>query len=117
VNTTTSNALSKIRSRNPRAPFTHPLANEKTLPDHIVDFEGPDDPYRPINWTFKKKAITTALYGLTTMGATLSSSIFSPATKQIAQDFHVGEEVATLGTVRSFPIGNSHLLVSEADIL
>jgi MFS family permease len=98
VNTTASNALSKIRSRNPRKQFTHPLGQEKTLPDHIVDFEGPDDPYRPINWPFRKKVATTALYGLTTMGATLSSSIYSTATQQIAEQFNVGTEVSTLGT-------------------
>jgi MFS family permease len=51
-----------------------------------------------LNWVFKKKAITTALYGLTTMSTTLGSSIFSPATEQIAADYHVGTEVATLGT-------------------
>ncbi len=98
ANTAASFALSKIRSRNPRGQFSHPLLHEKSSPDHIVDFDGPDDPYRPINWVFRKKAITTALYGLTTMGATLASSIFSPATKQIAEEFGVGVEVATLGT-------------------
>ncbi|KAK5175568.1 uncharacterized protein LTR77_000707 [Saxophila tyrrhenica] len=98
VNTTASTALSKIRSRNPRGPFTHPLTHEKTKPDHIVDFDGPDDPYRPMNWPFRKKAITTVVYGLTTMGATLASSIFSPAQQQIAEHFGVGEEVAVLGT-------------------
>lgn len=63
-------AVSRIRSREPgqTAPFTHPLAHVKTSEDMIVDFDGPDDPYRPMNWTFKKKAVTTVLYGLTTMG-------------------------------------------------
>lgn len=98
ANTTASMALSRLRSRNPRGQFTHPLVNEKTLPDHVVDFDGEDDPYRPMNWTFKKKAITTFLYGLTTMGTTLSSSIFSPATQQVADEFHVGTEVGVLGT-------------------
>ena len=98
VTTTASNALSKIRSRKPRPDFSHPLTNQQTAPDVIVDFDGPDDPYRPINWLFKKKCITTLLYGLTTMTTTLGSSIFSPATKQVAADFHVGTEVATLGT-------------------
>lgn len=62
--------LSRVRSRDPRqnAPFTHPLTHQKTAPDVLVDFDGPDDPYRPINWSFGKKAITTVLYGLTTMG-------------------------------------------------
>ena len=62
--------VSRIRSREPgqTARFTHPLSHTKTSPDVIVDFEGPDDPYRPLNWGFGKKAVTTVLYGLTTMG-------------------------------------------------
>lgn len=91
-------ALSRIRSRAPIAPFSHPLVHEKTGLDYIVDFDGPDDPYRPMNWSFKKKVITTAMYGFTTMGATFNSSVFSPATDQVAAEFHVGSEVATLGT-------------------
>ena len=96
--TTASNVLSVIRSRVPRREFTHPLVQEKTTQDVIVNFDGPDDPYRPVNWPFRKKAITTILYGFTTMGATLGSSIFSPATKQVAHEFHVSTEVTTLGT-------------------
>jgi MFS transporter, DHA1 family, multidrug resistance protein len=63
-----------------------------------VDFDGDDDPYRPINWTMKKKVITTALYGLTTMTAAWASASFSPGTSQVSHDFHIGSEVATLGT-------------------
>lgn len=66
----TQSIVSRIRSREPgqTAKFHHPLTHTKTSPDVIVDFDGPDDPYRPLNWGFKKKAITTVLYGLTTMG-------------------------------------------------
>jgi hypothetical protein len=62
--------ISRIRSREPgqTAKFTHPLSHTKTTEDVIVDFEGLDDPYQPLNWGFKKKAFTTVLYGLTTMG-------------------------------------------------
>ena len=62
--------ISRIRSREPgqTARFTHPLSHTKTSEDVIVDFDGPDDPYRPINWGFAKKSVTTVLYGLTTMG-------------------------------------------------
>ncbi|KAJ5637562.1 hypothetical protein N7490_007441 [Penicillium lividum] len=92
--------VSRIRSRDPAqiAKFTHPLSHTKTSPDVIVDFEGPDDPYRPINWNFKKKAVTTVLYGLTTMGTTWASSIYSTGTDQIAAEFEISTEVATLGT-------------------
>lgn len=91
------NALATIRSRRPIAPFTHPLEHQKTNADVIVTFDGPDDPYNPLNWTFKKKVITTALYGFTTMGATWASSVYSPGIVQISQDFNVSTEVTTLG--------------------
>jgi hypothetical protein len=70
--------LSRTQSagrRPPRGFFQHPLSHAKTNEDVIVDFDGPDDPYRPINWPMRKKVITTILYGLTTMGATWASSV------------------------------------------
>ncbi|KAF2714754.1 MFS general substrate transporter [Pleomassaria siparia CBS 279.74] len=91
-------ALSRIRSRPIVKPFTHPLENQQTTAAVIVDFEGDDDAYRPINWPTKKKVTTTLLYGLTTMTATWGSSSYSAGTSQIASEFHVGTQVATLGT-------------------
>ncbi|KAL1305427.1 hypothetical protein AAFC00_002312 [Neodothiora populina] len=90
-------ALSVIRSRRPIPPFSHPLTHEKTKPDVVVDFDGPDDPYRPINWPYKKKLWTTALYGFTTMGSSFASSVYSPAVKEISSQYHVGTEVSLLG--------------------
>ncbi|CAI7598312.1 unnamed protein product [Penicillium discolor] len=96
----TQSIVSRIRSREPgqTAKFSHPLTHTKTSPDVIVDFDGPDDPYRPLNWSFRKKAITTVLYGLTTMGATWASSIYSTGQAQISEEFGISSEVATLGT-------------------
>ena len=91
-------ALSKIRTRPNVPPFRHPLANQQTTSDVIVDFEGEDDPYRPMNWPTKKKITTTLLYGLTTMSATWGSSAYSAGTAQISAEFNVGSQVATLGT-------------------
>lgn len=85
-------------SRRWQPQFTHPLIWQKTSEEHIVNFDGPDDPYRPENWPTRKKAVTTLLYGLTTMGATWSSAILAPATDDIASEFGVATEVATLGT-------------------
>lgn len=98
VQSTAESTFARIRSRVPRQAFSHPLIHEKTREDVVVEFDGPDDPYRPINWPFKKKVTTTLLYGFTTMGSTLASSIFSPGTQQVAREFGVGREVATLGT-------------------
>jgi DHA1 family multidrug resistance protein-like MFS transporter len=91
-------ALSRIRTRPNIAPFSHPLAHQQTTADVLVDFEGEDDPYRPMNWPTKKKITTTLMYGFTTMSATWASSSYSAGTEQIAQEFHVGTQVAVLGT-------------------
>ncbi|KIX03113.1 uncharacterized protein Z518_06663 [Rhinocladiella mackenziei CBS 650.93] len=90
--------LSRIRSRPPIGQFNHPLEHQKTTVDDLVDFDGPDDPYRPVNWEMKKKVIATALYGFTTMSATWASSAYSPGTLQVAEEFNVGTQVSTLGT-------------------
>jgi len=90
--------LSRIRTRPPIGIFTHPLENQQTTVEDLVDFDGSDDPYRPVNWSMKKKVITTALYGFTTMSATWASSVYSPGTSQVSEEFGVGTQVSTLGT-------------------
>ncbi|KAH7309727.1 major facilitator superfamily domain-containing protein [Stachybotrys elegans] len=89
--------LSHVRSR-PIPKFTHPLSHVPTAEDQIVDFDGPDDPYRPINWPTHKKVTTTMLYGLVTMSAAWASSSYSAGIRQVAQEFGVGTQTATLGT-------------------
>ncbi|KAI4105675.1 MAG: hypothetical protein L6R37_002574 [Teloschistes peruensis] len=95
----TSSRVSRVQTltRRETARFTHPLSHTKTTQDVLVDFDGPDDPYRPINWPFRKKLVTTILYGFTTMGSTWASSVYSPAIQPISQQFHVGTEVSLLG--------------------
>ncbi|KAH8203013.1 hypothetical protein TruAng_002847 [Truncatella angustata] len=93
----TESLVSRIRSR-PVPKFTHPLARQKTTQDQLVDFEGPDDPFHPLNWSLHKKVTTTMLYGLVTMTATWASSSYSAGTNQIAEEFRVGTQVAVLGT-------------------
>lgn len=64
----------------------------------IVKFDGLDDHYNARNWSKSKKGLLTILYGLTTMGATWSSAIYSTGASDIAQEFDVGEEIVNLGT-------------------
>lgn len=45
-----------------REGFGHQLMHEKTSKDYLVDFDGKDDPYRPINWSFRKKAVVSRLF-------------------------------------------------------
>lgn len=95
----TQSAISVVRSRpTDYGGFTHPYAHEKTEKKYLVDFDGDDDPYRPANWPMKKKVITTFLYAVTTMGSTLASSIYSPGTDSIREQYKTGDIVSKTGT-------------------
>ncbi|KIM95888.1 hypothetical protein OIDMADRAFT_106069 [Oidiodendron maius Zn] len=91
--------------------FNHPLAHLKTSSEHLVQFEGPTDPYQVINWSFTKKTVTTILYGCITMGSSWASSAYSPAISSIDTQYDIGNEVGTLGiSLFLFGIGLGTLL-------
>ncbi|KAI1136729.1 MFS general substrate transporter [Hypoxylon sp. FL0543] len=82
-------------------PFPPPLPNQE---DYVVEFDGPDDPYHAQNWSLKKKLLTAAMLGYTTMTSAFASSIFSAATPYVAKEFNVSSEVGILG-VSLFVVG------------
>ena len=71
---------------------------------YIVEFEGPDDPLNPLNWSIRKRVSATVLLSLTTFVVTFASSVFSSALRVVAVEFHVSNEVATLG-ISLFVVG------------
>ena len=77
--------------------LSYAVPKQPTGPEVLVDFDGKDDPYRPINWPFRKKVITTTLYGFTTCWVTFASAIYSAGVLQIKEDFHVTTAVSTAG--------------------
>ncbi|KAI8715730.1 hypothetical protein NCS52_01081300 [Fusarium sp. LHS14.1] len=88
-------------------PYPPPLPEQE---EYVVEFDGPDDPMHSQNWPLKKKLITAAVLGFTTMTSAFTSSIFSAATQIVAKEYHVGTEVGLLGTtfyVLGFAFGPS----------
>ena len=77
--------------------LSYPVPKQMTGAEVLIDFDGKDDPYRPINWPFRKKVITTVLYGFTTCWVTFASAIYSAGVRQISEDFHVTDAVSTTG--------------------
>lgn len=76
-------------------PFPPPLPERE---EYVVEFDGPEDPMHAQNWPLKKKLLTAAMLGFTTLTAAFGSSIFSAATRVIATQYHVGTTVGVLGT-------------------
>lgn len=77
--------------------LAYPLLYNATPPTVLVDFDGNDDPYQPMNRPFRKKVITTILYGLTTCWITFASAIYSAGLEQVAEDLKVSTEVSASG--------------------
>lgn len=79
--------------------IAHDVHDGVVLPEGygLVEFEGPDDPGNPKNWTKARRWRITICAGLLTFAVTFSSSIFSNAIKPVAEEFHVSSLVATLG--------------------
>jgi hypothetical protein len=75
----------------------HALLYDATPASVLVDFDGSDDLYMPMNWPFRKKVITTLLYGFTTCWITFASAIYSTGLQQVSEDFQVSKEVAASG--------------------
>ncbi|KAL9100538.1 MAG: hypothetical protein Q9163_004095 [Psora crenata] len=65
--------------------------------EYVVEFDGPDDPLHPQNWSLKKKIFLAAILGYTTLVSAFASSIFSTATAAVATQFGVSTEVGLLG--------------------
>ncbi|KAF7553385.1 hypothetical protein G7Z17_g3675 [Cylindrodendrum hubeiense] len=63
-----------------------PEATPPRDPD-IVDWEGPNDPANPHNWSSARKVMAVALVSTVTFVTPLASSIFSPSIEQVMLEF------------------------------
>ncbi|KAF2489181.1 MFS transporter [Lophium mytilinum] len=70
----------------------------------LVDFDGPNDPANPKNWSKRRKWGVTLSMASLVFTVTFSSSIFSVAIGVVAEEYNVSEIVSTLG-VTLFVLG------------
>lgn len=54
---------------------------------NVVDWDGPDDPARPLNWTTRKKYANVLTVAALTLMTPFASSSFAPAVPEAMQDF------------------------------
>ncbi|KAJ6007794.1 benomyl/methotrexate resistance protein [Penicillium herquei] len=54
----------------------------------IVDWDGPDDPENPLNWSVKKKWTSGGLLAAMTFITPLASSMFAPGVEDVMIEFH-----------------------------
>ncbi|THH18799.1 hypothetical protein EW146_g2225 [Bondarzewia mesenterica] len=68
----------------------------------IVDWDGPDDPENPKNWTYKKKWMAVLIVSCFTFISPISSSMIAPASQQVAAEFGITNTVEIAMTTSVF---------------
>ncbi|RAL08459.1 MFS transporter [Aspergillus homomorphus CBS 101889] len=76
-------------------PFPPPLPDPA---DYVVEFDGPDDPNHPFNWSFAVKLYISVIACAGTFVSSFASGVFAPGTEEVSKAFAVSTEVGTLGT-------------------
>ncbi|MCJ1314537.1 hypothetical protein MMC25_008219 [Agyrium rufum] len=70
--------------------------NEKVViqDPNVVDWNGPEDPENPMNWSASKKITAVGIVSLITMLSPLASTIIAPAVPDVLATFHSSNETA-----------------------
>ena len=92
--TTTRQSKKPIPNFGGGKPFPPPLPERE---EYVVEFDGPNDPMHAQNWPLKKKLVVAVVLGYVTLCAAFGSSIFSAATRTVAEEFDISTEVGILG--------------------
>ncbi|KAJ5122068.1 hypothetical protein N7448_003199 [Penicillium atrosanguineum] len=81
------------------------IGNGRSLPpllphpsDYVVDFDGPEDPEHPYNWSLSAKLFASILVCSGTFIVSFTSAVFAPGIDDASKEFGVSSEVGTLGT-------------------
>lgn len=89
----TSNTEHAEEQHVPRSADTPAVAKDP----NVVDFDGPDDPENPMNWTTHTKTAAIALVSVMTLLSPVGSTISSAAAPDIMADF--GSQNETIGAL------------------
>ncbi|KAK1058821.1 hypothetical protein LTR74_013136 [Friedmanniomyces endolithicus] len=81
----------KALSQEPSRPH-----HEPPPPTTAADWNGPDDPDNPLNWTMRKRALHIAPIAFLSFATTTGSSMITPATPEIARYFDVSRTASIL---------------------
>ncbi|KAF2199808.1 MFS general substrate transporter [Delitschia confertaspora ATCC 74209] len=81
-----------------------PQTQDPVDPD-IVDWDGPDDPANPQNWTERKKWSNIGILAIVTLITPLGSSFFAPGVPELMNSFHESSNTLTAFVVSVYILG------------
>lgn len=97
--------LEKCQHQHPQGELeksTTARSNRSRQDSKVVNWNGPDDPENPKNWSNRKKWAATVTVSLFTFISPVSSSMVAPALASIAADFNITDKVLSQLTLSIF---------------
>ncbi|CAG8958687.1 hypothetical protein HYFRA_00011529 [Hymenoscyphus fraxineus] len=79
--------------------------DEEQAEINIVDWNGPDDPENPLNWSSTKKNVHVITISLFVLIANLAATMFAPGAQQLADEFHITDSTVEAMTVSLYVLG------------
>ena len=83
--------------RAPSVPHDPEKANGSTEENFEVTWDGDNDPFNPRSFGRARKWVIVLIVSMSSLCVTCTSSLYTSTYGQLTQEFHVSEEVATLG--------------------
>ncbi|TVY82541.1 Efflux pump radE [Lachnellula suecica] len=80
-------------------------SDNKEKDPNVVDWDGEDDPEKPVNWTGKKKWANGGLLAAMTFITPLASSMFAPGVEDVLIEFHSSSTLLASLTVSIYILG------------
>ncbi|KAI0309031.1 MFS polyamine transporter [Amylostereum chailletii] len=93
---------SEPKSPSPTAIEEHSSGVRKDGDMLIVDWDGPNDPGNPRNWTMFKKWRSALIVSAFTFISPVSSSMIAPCAQQLAHEFHIANSAVLAMTTSVF---------------
>jgi hypothetical protein len=87
------------------ASTTITTANEEPSDPNIVDWDGPDDPANPLNWSSLKKFGNLFILSMMTFLTPLASSMFAPGVPQLMHEFNSSSTLLATFVVSVYVLG------------
>ncbi|KAJ5728542.1 MFS transporter [Penicillium malachiteum] len=72
---------------------------------HFVDWDGPDDPKNPRNWSSGKKLVHVLLVSGFTLYSNLAAVMFAPGAQDVAKEFRITSTIVESLTVTIYLLG------------
>ncbi|KAH8810950.1 putative MFS transporter [Xylogone sp. PMI_703] len=85
-----------------------PASNDTTLPSKNeleVDWDGPDDPSNPRNWTTPMRLAQIIPIGIFSLNMTLAATMFAPGVQQLVEEFHITTSIVATMSLTIYVLG------------